>query len=159
MAYADIVDVVGRFTPIRTMIGVGSYEVASAQVNSMFIADAESFVDAFIGSRYAIPVTPVPPLITQITADLAIFNMLAEKQVTVPDHVQARYDRQLNVLEQIRDGKMVLPPDLPLASAGDQEAWANNQTFHSTFSPVLDELDQSPDADWIDEQRDIRSAD
>lgn len=156
MAYATIVDVFGRFTPIRTMVGVGSYEVASAEVNSMFVADAESFVDAYIGSRYAVPVTPVPPLITQITSDLAIFNMLAEKQVKVPDHVQARYDRQVAILEQLRDGTMVLPSSVALATAGDQEAWANNQDHHSTFSPILDELDQTADIDWIREQQDLR---
>lgn len=159
MAYADIDDVTGRYKPILSMIGVGSYEVASADVGSIFIADAESFVDAYIGTKYTVPVSPVPSLITQITSDLALFNMLTEKQVQVPDFMQARYDRQINVLEMLRDGKMVLPSTVPLAAAGDNEVWSNNEDYHSIFSPVLDELDQAADIDWIEDARDKRSGD
>lgn len=156
MAYATSDDVFSRYKPIRTLVGPGSYETTSVDVTSIFVADAESFVDAYIGSKYTTPITPVPPLITQITSDLAIFNMLTEKQIQVPDHMQARYDRQVKILEQLRDGSMVLPSTVTLVTTGDNEAWANNEDFHSTFSPVLDELDQRADGDWIDAARDER---
>jgi phage gp36-like protein len=159
MAYADSDDVTGRYKPILSMIGAGSYEVASLDVQSIFIADAESFVDAYLGSRYVTPITPVPSLITQITSDLALFNMLTEKQVQVPDFMQARYDRQIDILSQLRDGNMILPSAVSAASAGDNEVWSNNEDHHSIFSPVLDELDQKADRDWIDEARNERVTD
>lgn len=159
MAYADSDDVTGRYKPILSMIGTGSYEVASEDVTSIFIADAESFVDAYLGSRYVTPIAPVTSLITQITADLSIFNMLTEKQVQVPDFMQARYDRQINILEQLRDGSMVLPSSVSLLGTGDQEVWSNNEEYHSIFSPVLDELEQAADIDWIEDARDKRSGD
>lgn len=159
MAYADSDDVTGRYRPILSMIGAGSYEVASLDVASIFVADAESFVDAYLGSRYVTPIAPVPSLITQITSDLAIFNMLTEKQVQVPDFMQARYDRQINLLEMLRDGQMVLPSSAAVVTAGDNEVWANNEEFHSIFSPVLDELDQKADIDWINEANDQRAND
>ncbi len=159
MAYADSDDVTGRYKPILSMIGAGSYEVSSEDVTSIFIADAESFIDAYLGSRYVTPITPVPSLITQIASDLSIFNMLTEKQVQVPDFMQARYDRQISILEQLRDGNMVLPSDVSPVAAGDNEVWSNNDEHHSIFSPVLDELDQAADLDWINEARDERSGD
>ena len=126
MAYADINDVFSRFKPIRTMIGAGSFEVASLDVNSIFVSDAESLVDAYLAKRYVVPITPVPSLITQIASDLTIFNLLTEKQVQVPDSFQARYDRSIKTLEMLRDGEMTLPSSVSQVSTGDNEAWSAN---------------------------------
>jgi phage gp36-like protein len=156
VAYATIDDIFGRFKPIRTMIGAGSFEVSSNEVTSIFILDADSFVDAYLAKRYVTPITPVPSMVTQISSDLAIFNMMTEKQVQVPDSFQARYDRSLKSLEMLRDGEMVLPDAVEIAAAGDNEAWSANQDFHSIFHPVLDELDQAADADWIEDAKDVR---
>ena len=155
MAYATIDDVFSRFKPIRTMIGAGSFEVSSDDVSSIFVSDGESFVDAYLAKRYATPITPVPSMITQIASDLAIFNMMTEKQVQVPDSFQARYDRSIRTLEMLRDGEMVLPATVTAVSTGDNEAWSAQQDYHSTFSPVLDELEQAVDDDWV--QADINT--
>ncbi|MEE8606705.1 MAG: DUF1320 domain-containing protein [Nitrospiraceae bacterium] len=157
MAYATSDDVVSRYKPILSMIGAGSYEVTSNDVSSIFVADAESFVDAYLGKKYLTPISPVPSMITAITSDLAIFNMLTEKQVQVPDFMQARYDRNMETLGFLRDGSMVLPASVTIIAGGDQEVWSNNEDFHSTFSPALsDELDQDVDLDWVKEQRAVR---
>lgn len=149
MSYASIDDVFSRYKPIRTLVGVGSFEVSSDDVSSIFVADAESFVDAYLARRYETPITPVPSMITQVATDLAIFNMMTEKQIQVPDAMQARYDRSIKTLEMLRDGEMTLPSSASLITTGDQEAWSANQDFHSTFSPVLDELEQRVDDDWV----------
>lgn len=156
MAYADINDVFSRYKPIRTLVGQGSFEVGSDDVSSIFVADAESFVDAYLARRYVTPIAPVPSMITQVTTDLAIFNMMTEKQIQVPDSMQARYDRSLKTLEMLRDGEMTLPSSAVLLSTGDQEAWSPNEDFHSIFSPVLDELEQRADTDWVDDAIDRR---
>ncbi len=156
MAYATIDDIFSRFKPIRTMIGAGSFEVVSADVTSIFILDADSFVDAYLAKRYVTPITPVPSMITQISSDLSIFNMMTEKQVQVPDSFQARYDRSIKTLEMLRDGDMVLPEAVSIAAAGDNEAWSAQQDYHSTFSPVLDELEQRVDDDWVQADIDTR---
>jgi phage gp36-like protein len=159
MSYATINDVFSRYKPIRTMVGAGSFEVISADVSSIFINDAESFVDAFLGVRYTTPITPVPALVTQITSDLAIFNMLTEKQVQIPDAMQARYDRSMDMLKMLRDGDMVLPSSVSVLTGGDQEVWSSNEDFHSIFHPVLDEVEQAADIDWINEAIDERTDD
>lgn len=150
MAYAAIDDVFSRYKPIRTLVGVGSFEVSSEDVSSIFILDAESFVDAYLSRRYVTPLATVPAMITQVTADLAIFNMMTEKQIQVPDAMQARHDRSIKTLEMLRDGEMNLPSAVTMVSTGDNEAWSAQQDYHSTFSPVLDELEQRVDEDWVE---------
>lgn len=159
MAYATIDDIFGRYRPIRTMVGASSFEVTSVEVASLFVNDAESFVDAFLGVRWVTPIVPVSGLITQITSDLAIFNMLAEKHIAVPDVMQARYDRALELLKMLRDGQMTLGSSVSLAAGGDEEAFSTNQEWHSVFSPVLDELDQAVDQGQVDAEIDDRVGD
>ena len=56
MAYATIDDIFGRYRPIRTMVGVSSFEITSLEVASLFVNDAEAFVDAFLGVRWVTPI-------------------------------------------------------------------------------------------------------
>lgn len=155
MAYATIDDVFARF-PVHTLVGTGTNEVTSLEVSSIYIQDAEGMVDAFLGSKYVTPLTTVP-IITQITADLAIFNMLAERAGRVPQAIQTRYDRVMSYLEMLRDGEMVLNANSQtLSSSGDSFAWSSTGSYHQTFSPVLDELDQRADQTWVDDEKDAR---
>ncbi len=159
MAYATIDDVFSRYKPIRTMVGVSSFEVASLDVSSIFIFDAESLVDAYVGVKYAVPVNPVSGLITKITSDLAIFSMLADKHTNVPDVMEERYNRSIKLLEMIRDGSMTLGSSVGVAVGGDDEAFSTTENFHPVFSAVLDELDQAVDIDRVREENDIRADD
>lgn len=159
MAYATIADVFGRYPPINTMVGTQANEVTSVQVSSMFIADAESFINAYLGARYTLPLV-AEPMITQLTTDLAIFNMCAERLPRVPEWMQNRYDRSIGILEKLRDGTMILnPASQTLVSTGDNYAYSTTQSYHPVFSPVLHELEQQQDLDYVRDEVNTRSAD
>jgi len=158
MSYATIDDVFKRYKPIRTLVGSEDISVNSVEVSSIFITDAESFVDAYISRRYAVPLNPVPSLIRQVTSDLAIFNMMVEKLPDTPDFFQPRYDRAIKTLEMIRDGEMDLSSQTVITS-GDQEAWSSTMDYHPVFSPVLNPLDQTVDKDQVDADKSDRSGD
>lgn len=159
MAYATINDVFTRYKPIASMVGTGSVDVTSQDVSSIFIQDAESFINAHLAARYDVPVT-TEPVITQITADLAIFHMMAEKMTRVPDFMQERYNRSISILDKLTDGKMLLVASgTTRVTTGDSEAWSPTGDFHPVFHPVLDPLDQAADRDYINEGRDERSGD
>lgn len=155
--YATVGDVLSRYKPVSTMVGVGSYQVTSVEIDSKFIADAQGVIDGFLASRYVVPV-PATPLITQIASDLAIFNMLAEKLPEIPDYMQGRYDRAMKYLEMLRDGEMSVV-SATIITSGDQEAWSTTQDYHPVFAPTLDPLDQAADSDRTDADRDLRSSD
>jgi phage gp36-like protein len=159
MAYANIDDIFARFPPIHTLVGSSSNEVSSIEVSSVYIADAEGVVDMFLGAKYATPLNTTPA-ITHITCDLAIFHMLSERTGRVPQSMQSRYERAISYLEGLRDGDMVLNANSQtFTSSWDSFAWSSTASYHPTFSPVLHELDQAVDADWVDYAKDQRSGD
>jgi phage gp36-like protein len=159
MAYATISDVFARYPAINTMVGTLANEVSSVNVSSIFIADAESLINAYLGARYNLPLTP-EPLITQLTSDLAIFAMCAERLPRVPEWMQHRYDRSISYLEKLRDGTMILnPASNTFVSTGDNFAFSTTQSYHPVFSPVLHELDQQEDYDFVRGEINTRSAD
>lgn len=158
MSYADIDDVFGRYSPINTLIGSGSNQVTSVDISSVYIADAESLIDSYIGRRYEVPLSSPTSLITSIASDLAIFNMLVERLPQTPDFFQPRYDRAIKNLEMLRDGKMLIPGATEVTT-GDQEAWSSTQSYHPVFNPVLDAEDQRVDKDQVDQAISDRSGD
>ena len=158
MSYSDIDGIFNRYKPIRTLVGSSDVQATSADVASIFISDAEGFIDAYISRRYSVPLNPVPSLITQIASDLAIFNMMVEKLPEVPDFFQPRYDRAIKTLEMIRDGKMDISSQT-IVTTGDQEAWSSTEDFHPVFNPVLDPIDQSVDSDQVAAAKSDRTSD
>lgn len=158
MAYATIDDIFARYKPIRTLVGAEDTQVTSDDVSTIFIGDAESFIDAMISRRYATPLNPVPQYITQIASDLTIFNMMVEKLPEVPDFFQPRYDRSLRMLMDVACGNMNVL-SATLVSTGDQEAYSSTQAYHPVFSPVLDAIDQAVDKDQVDAAKALRTDD
>jgi phage gp36-like protein len=159
MAYATISDIFGRYPPINTMVGTLANEVSSVNISSMYIADAESTVNAYLGSRYTLPLVP-EPIITKITTDLAIYDMCVDRLPRVPEWMQGRYDRAIATLEKLRDGSMILnPASNTFVSTGDNFAFSTTQSYHPVFSPVLHELDQQEDYDFVRGEINTRSAD
>jgi phage gp36-like protein len=65
------------------------------------IEDAASEIDAYLASRYTVPIVPTPPVIRRFTCDLARYN-LYDDQVT--EVVQRRHDDILKALRDIADG-------------------------------------------------------
>ncbi len=158
MPYATIDDIFARYRPINTLVGSADTQVTSEDVASIFIADAESFIDAYISRRYDVPLSPAPQFITQIASDLSIFNMMVEKLPEVPDFFQPRYDRSLKMLIDVACGNMNVL-SATLVGTGDQEAWSSTEGYHPVFNPVLDAEDQAVDKDQVDQAKSDRTGD
>jgi phage gp36-like protein len=156
MPYATLSDVFVRYRPIETMVGTGQYEVTSEEVSSVFIAQSEAYVDAWLARRYVVPVSIQSPLITQVTADLAIFHMMAEKLTSVPEFIDKRKDRADKILEMLAEGKMQISSATTVSTGGDNEAWSANTAYTPIFSPVLPDNLQRVDQDRVGYDADVR---
>jgi phage gp36-like protein len=77
-------------------------------------SDADSLIDSYLAARYAVPLSTVPPLILGIAADLTRHELYDDAP---PKEVEARYERAIELLEQIRDGELLLPGVETLESA------------------------------------------
>ena len=133
MSYATHDDVFKRYNPIRTLVGTTDQEVSTVDISSIYISDAENFVNAYIGVKYITPVW-AEPLITQLSSDIAIFKILEDRAPRIPEFMDRRYANAVNVLEQLRDGKMVLTSNSTANnSGGNEEAWSNVMSYTPVF--------------------------
>lgn len=135
MPYADFDDVITRYNPLKTMIGSGTQEVSTQDISSVFIRDAEGYVNAFLAARYAIPLGD-EPLITQITCDLAICKIIRDRAPRLPEFMENRCVAANSMLMALRDGMMVLVGSgtLGVTSGGDQYAWSNVDPDQEAFA-------------------------
>lgn len=141
------------------MVGSNESDVSTAEVSSIYCSDAQGVVDGYLAARYVVPLTPTP-LITMITCDIAIFNMGVDRMPRIPEWMQTRYDRAIKNLELLRDGQMILnPASQTMVTTGDNEAWSATGSYHPIFSPVLGELDQHEDADYVRAEQEARGSD
>lgn len=86
--------------------------VINAQVVSDVIADAESFVDGYVGAQYAVPLSPVPRLVKTLSIDVAVYFFYLRRQ-RVPDDIKARYDDARKSLVDIAKSVLSLGPTAP----------------------------------------------
>lgn len=73
-------------------------------------ADAASIIDSYLvsipGRSFALPVTPTPPRVTELAADLTRYELYG---VAPTEEVQARRDAALEYLELVASGDLLLP--------------------------------------------------
>lgn len=69
------------------------------------LADVDAIVDGYIGGRYVLPLTEVPPLISDIARSIAIWKLHPYKP---DDKIAEDYRDALRSLRDISDGKITL---------------------------------------------------
>lgn len=125
--YAEAADVLFRYPPITTIVGSDSTEVTTVQINSIYIADAQSYIDAFLRARYVTPVV-AEPIIVQVTTDIAIYRMVEDHAPRIPDLALSRWTAANSLLMMLRDGTMLLDPNSQtlVTCGGDQDIWSTD---------------------------------
>ena len=98
----------GNAETIRITDETRSGEVDSAKLATA-IADASDIIDAYLGSRYLLPLTSVPTLVKHANAALAREILHTSRPL---DTVTAEAERVRRQLELIAKGTLTLP--LPL---------------------------------------------
>ncbi|RZF83712.1 DUF1320 domain-containing protein [Pseudoalteromonas sp. CO325X] len=91
------------------------------------IADAQATIDGYLGGRYQLPLTTVPPIITSLACNIARFNLYDEQ---APDQVNKRYDDAIGYLKSVRDGKT----SLGISDTGDKAQSADLAVIESAGS-------------------------
>lgn len=61
-------DLIGKYPAVAK-------DFQSGPVNSYWIPDAQGEVDAYLGSQFAVPFNPCPPIVKNITIDLCYYKM------------------------------------------------------------------------------------
>jgi len=109
MAYstkADILNQIEEALLIELTDDERTGEVSDARV-SRAIDDADQFIDGHLGGHYSVPLSPIPPLLRQLSVALAIYA-LYERRDTVPDTRTERFKWAIDTLKQISKGIITL---------------------------------------------------
>jgi len=124
-------------------IATGTYTVemlASANVDTRVdraIENADAVIDAYLGSRYTIPITTVPDMIRAISVDLALWNLYSRRSQTFPKEVEdirrVRYEKAIEALKDIATGKISV--GLEPAPSGNDRNDATVKSFDEYYDP------------------------
>lgn len=94
-------------------------------------ADAE--VDGYCAVKYTVPLSPVPPVVSKLSVELAIYYLYSRR--TIPEKIEKRYDKAVARLKDIARGLLTLGVDPePVASASADSAATNKTTGDRVFT-------------------------
>lgn len=109
MSYATLTQLQDRFGTDRivdlTDRGAVSTGVLDEDVVTRALADTDAVIDGFIAGRYRLPLSEVPPIITDIALAIAIYKLHVG---TPEDKIVKDYDVALSQLKQVAEGKIEL---------------------------------------------------
>ncbi len=70
-----------------------------------YITEADGIIDGYIAAAVKLPFETTPPIISSISADIAVRNLWARTQAkTLPNHVERDYENAIKLLENIAKG-------------------------------------------------------
>jgi len=75
------------------------------------IADADEEIDAYVSVKYSLPFSATPNLVRRMSVDLAICNLYARRDDTIPETRKERCEAVMKDLDRIARGMMRL--DVP----------------------------------------------
>lgn len=107
MPYCILADLQSRFGDaelLRIADRDRDDEVDTAVVD-IALADATSEIDAYISTRYTVPMNPVPAILKRICADIARYRLYDENPL---EEVESRYKQAITTLRDIANGRASL---------------------------------------------------
>jgi phage gp36-like protein len=105
--------------------------VARAALSKMAraIDDAQTEIDAYLSSRYTVPLPTPPAVLMRFTSDIARYGLYEDN---AKDEVRQRYEDAIAFLKAIAAGKASLGPgegDAPLPTGGGVEMVTAGKVF------------------------------
>lgn len=85
--------------------------LVDAEVVAVALADASDEIDVYVGSRYQLPLIPVPPLLKRLAVDIALYKLSTAGALT--DEKRQRYEDALRLLRDIAAGRASLGIEVP----------------------------------------------
>jgi phage gp36-like protein len=95
------------------------------------LADATAEVDSYLQGRFLLPIPFVPPVLAQITADIAIYRLLVLRPNQTVEDARERYKDAVKRLDLIRKGllDLGLPMSETIGIVGHVQITSNKRMF------------------------------
>ncbi|MEN8721866.1 MAG: DUF1320 domain-containing protein [Alphaproteobacteria bacterium] len=136
MAYAAKQDMLDRFDSQELIdltdddgLAIDDVEIDTA------LTDASDLIDSILAVRYALPLAPVPNVLTTFTCDIARYELYDEDP---GEHVKDKRDFAIKQLEKYAAGKLDFGPDGPAKNDPDPGAdGATGSPQHCAPDPIF----------------------
>ncbi len=132
---ADLLDAYGEAEVLALTDRAGEGLVVES-VATAALARASDEADSYLAGRYAVPVTPVPPVLAAMVCDIARYR-LTGGQAQETDPITERYRLAVKWLERVASGDADLPGVGLPASGGSNVRFATGRRVF-TRRPVAE---------------------
>ena len=109
MGYATQSDMTSRYGARNLIELTDRAEPATGEIDTAVLAtaleDADALINAYVGSRYALPLNPVPAVIHAHACSIAYYMLHRDRY---PDEVRKDYDDALKFLADVSQGRAML---------------------------------------------------
>lgn len=78
------------------------------------LAAADALIDSLLSRRYAVPLTPTPPIVRDAACDIARYRLYVNEP---PDEVRRRFDDALRWLHDVAAGRADIPDATPAGAS------------------------------------------
>ena len=135
MAYCtltNIIELIGENTLIQLTDDDNIGEIIGAKVTKA-ITNADSTIDAYC--RTPAPFDPVPDKISELSVDIAVYNLYSRCDLAMPETRKERKDAAIRFLERISEGKISqLGATTPAPSTANDAVTSSNAGRERIFS-------------------------
>ena len=133
MPYATQQNMIDRFgsDELIQLTDRANLGVIDATVLAAALADADAEINAYLSSRYTLPLASVPPTVTKFAADIARYQLY---DVRASEMVKARYDDAIKFFKLLASGTVSVGLDLvsqPVADSGSVGMTPKSPVFAS----------------------------
>ena len=101
------------------------------------LADAE--IDAYLGSRYTLPLSPVPDQVKGLSMDMTLYHLYSRRSVA-PTVRRQKYETALSFLKQVAAGEAVVE--------GASEPLTETEQVESEFSSATRVFSRTTQGNW-----------
>lgn len=116
-----------------------SGDTPDSQVVAEAVNRADAEIDAYLGSRYELPLTPVPDQVKGLSMDMALYHLYSRRSVAPPVRRQ-KYEAGLSFLKQVATGEAVLE--------GASELLTETAQVESEFSCATRVFSRTTQGNW-----------
>ncbi|MDO9639687.1 MAG: DUF1320 domain-containing protein [Pseudotabrizicola sp.] len=116
-AYTDLARLTERFGADMLIRATDRSDAPTGTIDASVVekacADAAALIDGYLAARYALPLAEVPPLVSALAEDIAIYRL---HPYGTDDKIKADHDAAMRALRDISSGA------IRLAVAGNEPA-------------------------------------
>lgn len=109
MAYCTLTDVQRRLPSlfINVLTNDAGGNTLVQEPFDEAVEDADSLINSYLRSRYAVPFATTPKVVNRIAVDLVIYFLYQRKSdMEMTDAIRARYKDSISLLEGIQTGRV-----------------------------------------------------